>query len=162
MQNLRKNEIVFLGYTVSTGITTPRLKDHIKNLANAIRARGAHLVIFDDVYATSFEPEDCSPTIPMLLGVTHKKSACNFSVQSASNYKELMDFDYAMNDLQKKDSIIYIATRNWICPNGMCFYKQPKGMETYDYGSHLFKKTSASFGFLLRKELHSRNILSPS
>lgn len=160
-QSLQKGDLVFLGYTVKPGITTQKLGRHVRELASAIRDRGAHLVILDDVYATPMSPEDCEPTIPMLLGLTQKGVACDFHIESASNHGELLFFDRLMAGLTKKDLVNYIPARNWICPAEMCLYKQPNGQATFDYGSHLFQPTSKALAPRLRKELRAQYLLPP-
>jgi len=160
-KSLLKGDLVFLGYTVKPGITTQKLGRHVRELASAIRERGAHLVIFDDVYATPLNPEDCEPTIPMLLGLIRKRVACDFPVQSASNHGELLHFERLMAGLTKKNLVNYIPTRNWICPGNVCLYKQPNGQATFDYGSHLFQPTSQALAPRLRKELRAQYLLPP-
>lgn len=158
-QTLRKNDIVFLGYMVFDGLATPMLKRHVAELAKVVSARGAHLVVLDDVYSAPYAPEDCEPTIPMILGRVAKRSSCNFPVASARNANALTAFEGLMKGLGQKDGVVYIATRDWVCPDGVCTYRQPNGSVTFDYGSHLFQDTSAALGPMLRKELRARNLL---
>ena len=99
---LGRNDIAFISYTVFSGISIPMLATHFANLAQEISARGATLVVIDDIYMSSLNPEDCEPTIPTLIGLKQKVGSCDYPTKSASNYKELLLFDALMTRLQEQ------------------------------------------------------------
>lgn len=156
-KNIKNQDIVFLGYTVTDALISPELKLHISSLASHLASRGAKLVILDGIYMADIDDNFCEDgLLPYRLGIQKKASeeACLINKYQSKNFHSLLKFDELITSIRQRHSNVYhFSIRNQLCPGEHCSRKLNDQTPIYQDESHLFSEASRKLGPELRRQL---------
>jgi len=156
-KNIKNQDIVFVGYTVTDLLISQELNLHISSLATSLANRGAKLVLLDDLYTANANDSQCeSRLLPYRLGILKKAPTANCIINKhkSNNFKSLLKYDNLVSSIrQRHANVYYFSIRNQLCPAEECRRKFNDGTPVYQDESHLFSRASQKLGPELRRQL---------
>ena len=155
--NIKANDLVFLGFIVNDALVSPTLKAHISTLASSLASRDAKLVLMDDLYLAEANDNLCEAgLLPYRLGIQKKAShaACQIQKSQSKNYQSLLRYDQLIASIIQGNSNVYhFSIRDQLCPAEQCPRKLDDGTPIYQDESHLFSGAAQQLGPELRRQL---------